>query len=43
MQVNMTLKKSTKNTHVDEAVGTAIQRNELPEQPPKIITIEVIW
>ena len=48
MKINMTLKKSTKNTHVYEAEGTAIpsvyiQKNELPESPPKTITIEVSW
>lgn len=42
--INTTLKKSTKNTHVYEAEGTAIpsvyiQKNELPDPPPKTITL----
>ena len=46
MKINMTLNKSTKNTHVYEAIGTAIpslyiQKHELPEPPPKTITVTV--
>jgi len=48
MKINMTLKKSTKNTHVYEASSTAIpslyiQHNELPKEPPKTIIVEVSW
>ena len=44
MKNNMTLNKSTKNTHAYEAIGTAIpslyvQKNELPEPPPKTIVL----
>ena len=42
MQIEMTYKKSTKNTYVFEATGTAIptlyiQKNEFEKQPSRIV------
>ena len=46
IQISMTLKKSTKGTHVYEAIGTAIpslyiKKEDLPADPPKSITVTV--